>query len=244
MKAALKLGFTALGLFLIALGIGGLVVFTQAEKFASRSLSEILTDSFLAKAEVEKISLSPTNKAVVLHNVSLKNPEGFKEGKALTSRRVIVRFDPLSLLTRSPVIDQMTFIETEIFYRYELTEGTNIGRLQRQFERHAEMNSQPIEFVIENIRCRDADVKFSTNLIPKAQMDMSVLSVELNDINDENPVSMSRAASIFLKGVMHETLTLNGLLDPVVKVLRRESGDELEESVLGDLEKEKDRESN
>ena len=242
MKAALKFGFTALGLFLIALGIGGLVVYTQAEKFASRSLSEILTNSFAAEAHVEKISIAPTKKALILHNLSLKNPPNFKEGDAFTSRRVILRMDPFSLLTRNPVIDQATFMDSEVHYRYELAQGTNIGNLARKLENFAELDPTPIRFVVNKVRCRDANVTFSTNLIPKSQMDMSVMSVELDEINGNKPVSTSKAASIFLKGIMRETLTLNGLLDPIVNQLRKETGDKLEADLQSDIDAEKKRE--
>lgn len=244
MKAALKFGFTALGLFLIALGIGGIVVYTQAEKFASRSLSEILTESFAAEAQVEKISIAPTQKAVILHNVSLKNPANFKEGDAFTSRRVILRMDLLSLLSRTPVIDQVTFMDSEIAYRYEIAEGTNIGTLSRKLEEFAELNPVPVKFVINKVRCRDANVTFSSNLIPRTEMDMSMVTVELDELNDGKPVSTSKAASIFLKGIMRETLTLNGLLDPVAKLLRKETEDDLEESLQQDIDAEKARESN
>lgn len=220
---------------LIALGIGGLVVYTQAEKFASRSLSEILTDSFAATAEVQSITVAPTKKSLILHNVSLKNPMGFKEGDALTSKRVIVRVDPFSLLTSTPVIEQLTFLDTEVHYRYEVMQGTNIGKLAKQLEDFSGVDPTPVEFVVKNIRCKDANVQFSTNLIPKAQMDMSLMTVELNDLNGDDPITPSLAASIFLQGVIKETLTLNGLLSPLVKILRKESEDELEQAELEDL---------
>ncbi|MFP6581833.1 MAG: hypothetical protein VCD00_04685 [Candidatus Hydrogenedentota bacterium] len=235
MLAAIKFGFTALGLALITLGIGGLVVYTQAEKFASRSLSEILTDSFAATAEVESITVAPTKKSLILHNVSLKNPIGFKEGDAITSKRVIVRVDPFSLMTSMPVIEQLTFLETEVHFRYEVMQGTNIGTLAKQLEDFSEVDPTPIKFVVKNIRCKDANVQFSTNLIPKAKMDMNLMTVELNDLNGDNPVNPSQIASIFLRGVINETLTLNGLLSPLVKLLRKESVDELEQAELEDL---------
>lgn len=244
MKAALKFGLTALGLFLIALGIGGMVVYTQAEKFASRSLSEILTESFAADARVEKISIAPTQKALILHNFELKNPTGFKEGDAFKSRRVILRMDPFSLLSRTPVIEQATFLDSEVQYRYELAEGTNIGTLARRLENFSEVDPTPVKFVVNNVRCRDAKVSMSTNLLPKAEMDMDLMTVELNDLNGRKPVTASKGVSIFLKGIMRETMTLNGLLDPIVDVLRKESKDPLENKVQEDLDQEKERESN
>jgi hypothetical protein len=171
----------------------------------------------------------------------LKNPASFKDGDALTSERVIVRFKPLSLLTPTPVIEQLTFLETEIHYRYELLDGTNIGTLAKQLDRYSEVDPNPLKFVVENVRCVNANVKFSTNLIPKAKMDMNLLTVNIDNLSEDKAIGTSQATAIFLRGIIHETLTLNGLLNPIVKQLRKESGDELENAVLEDLEEEKKR---
>ncbi len=238
MKAVIKFGFTALGLVLIMIGIGGLVVYTQTERFASKSMAEMLSKSFDSQAEIESISLAPTKKALILHNVSLKNPAKFKEGNAFTSGRVIVRFDLLSLMSGSPVIDQLTFLDTKISYRYELLQGTNIGSLANKFELIAKADAITPQFVIRNVRCRDVEVEFSTNIIPKTNMDLNLVTIELNDLEDKKPVNVAKATSIILRSLIKETLTMKGLLSPALKQLRKESGDELEQEVLEDLEEE------
>lgn len=239
MFSAIRFGFTALGLLLIMLGIGGLVVYTQTEKFASRSMSEILTDSFAATAEVGSISVAPTKKALILHDVVLKNPTGFKEGDAVTSKRVIVQVDPFTLMSATPVIECLTFLDTEVHYRYEALQGTNIGRLAKQLKKFSEVDPTPVTFKVKHLRCKDANVKFSTNLIPMGKMDLNLMTVEMDELDNDSAISPSEMGAIFLRGVIKETLTLNGLLSPLVKQLRKESDDPLEQAELEALKSER-----
>lgn len=235
MKAVLKFGFTALGLVLILIGIGGIVVYTQAERFASKSIAEMLSSSFESRAELASISIAPTKKALILNDVVLWNPSKFKEGEAFSCKRVIVKFDPFSLFSDSLVIDQLTFIDVKINYRYELLQGTNIGALADKLETVAELDSATPRFIIKNVRCRDAKVVFSTNLVPKMNIDMNLVTIELNDLEDKKPINAAKASSIILRSIIKETLTLKGLLNPVLKQLRKESGDKLEEAIVEDL---------
>ncbi len=229
MKAALKLGFTALGLILIVIGIGGMVVYTQVERYASRSIGEMLGTSFDSTAHVESISVAPGKKAIILNDVTLYNPEKFKEGEALTCKRVVVQLDLMSLLGESPTIDQLSFIGTDVFYRHEILDGTNIGALAKKFERAASID--PSKFVVKKVLCKDARVSFSSNLIPKADMDLNLVTVELDSLDNGKPVSGAEVTSIFLRSIVRETLTINGLLNPIVKQLRKDSVDVLDEEV-------------
>lgn len=235
MKAVLKFGLTSLGLLLIVIGIGGLVVYTQAERYASRSIAEMLESSFDSTASIDSISVVPGKRALILHGVTINNPAKFKEGEALTSERVIVQLDVMSLFSQSPVIEQLTFLGTEVHYRYELFDGTNIGVLAKQFEKASSVD--PSKFVVKKIRCKDAKATFSTNLLPVASMDVHLVTVELDNLDNGQPVSGTEVASIFLRSLIKETLTINGLLNPIVKQLRNDSGDELEQSVTSEMTK-------
>jgi hypothetical protein len=239
MKAVIKFGLTAVGLLLIMTGIGGLVVYTQAERFTSRFIAEMLSSSFDSRAEIGSISIAPTKKALILHNVKLKNPAKFKEGDALTSERVIVKIDPFSLLRKSPIIEQLTFLDTVIHFRYEVFQGTNIGKLARQFESISDNDSATPRFIIQNVRCKNAKVEFSTNLIPKANIDLNLVTIELNNLDNEEPINAAKASSIILRSLIKETLTLKGILSPIMKQLRKESGDDLELEILEDLREER-----
>lgn len=241
MRSVIKYGFTALGLVLIGIGIGGLVIYTQAERFASKSMSEILSSSFESQAEIGSISIAPAKSALILHDVSLKNPAKFKEGEAFTSKRVIVQIDPFSLITDTPVIEQLTFLESKIKYRYELLQGTNIGSLADRLDTIASADSVTPKFIIRKVRCRDAKVELSTNLVPKSNVDLNLVTVELDDLENRKPVNAAKASSIFLRSIVKETLTLKGLLSPILNQLKKESGDDLEEAVLEDLHAKEDR---
>ena len=223
MRSVLKFGFTALGLVLIIIGIGGLVVYTQMERYASRSFEEMLATSFDSTASIESITVAPGKKAVILNGVTLNNPAKFKEGEALTSDRVIVQLDLMSLMTESPIITQLTFVGTDVHYRYELLDGTNIGVLAKRFDRASSVD--PSKFVVKKVICKDARVSFSTNVLPKDNLNISMVTVELENLDNGEPVSGTEIAAIFLGSLVRETLSINGLLSPLVKQLRKDSED-------------------
>ena len=193
------------------------------ERYASRSLEEMLGSSFDSTASIDSITVSPGKKAVILNGVTLNNPAKFKEGEALTSDRVIVQLDLMSLMTESPVIEQLTFVGTDVNYRYELLDGTNIGALAKRFDKASTVD--PSKFIVKKVVCKDARVSFSSNLLPKANMDMNLVTVRLNDLDNGQPVSGTEIASIFLSSLVRETLTINGLLNPLLKQLRKDSDD-------------------
>jgi hypothetical protein len=223
MMGPLKFMLTALGLVLIAIGIGAIVLMGQAERFVTKSTAEILSDTFESTARIDHISVSPTNRTLILHEFSLDNPKSFKEGQAVTAERIVLQVDPVSLLSKTPIIETMTLENTRIHYRLEVPDGTNIGTLAKRLEKRSQ-EKDARQFVVRKLICRDAQVEFSTHFVPDT-FGVNLMTIELDDPQGEQAVSAAGLASIFLRSIIKETLTLKGLLSPVHRQLRRESDD-------------------
>ncbi len=223
MMGPLKFMLTALGLILIAIGIGAIVLMGQAERFVTKSTAEILGDTFDSTARIDHISVSPTNRTLILHDFSLDNPKSFKEGQAITAERIVLQIDPVSLFSKTPVIENMTLENTRILYRLEVPDGTNIGTLAKRLENQSRRDGER-RFLIKKLVCRDAQVEFSTHFVPDT-FGVNLVTIELDDPQGGETVTAAGMASIFLRSVIKETLTLKGLLSPVLRQLRKESDD-------------------
>ena len=220
MKSFVKFALTSVGLVLILIGVIGVFVLTQAQDFLTSAVDEVLTEAFGSSASVKSVSLSPANRALVLHDFALANPEGFAPGDALRCERVQIRVRPRTFLTDTPVIETMDIEGADIHYRYELGRGTNIAAIARA------LSKKPVEdaptFKVEKLRCRDAKIHFSANFIPAPDLALKVVTIRLENLENGAPITTSQATSIFLRSVLKETLTIKGLLSPVFEKIRGE----------------------
>ncbi len=220
MKSFVKFALTSVGLVLILIGVIGIFVLTQAQDFLTKAVDELLTEAFGSSASVKSVSLSPGNRALVLHEFALANPEGFAPGDALRCARVELRLKPRTFLTDAPAIETMDIEGADIHYRYELGRGTNIAALART------LSEKPVEdapkFKVEKLRCRNAKVHFSANVIPGPDLALNVVTIRLENLENGAPVTTAQMTSIFLRSVLVETLTIKGLLSPVFAKIRGE----------------------
>jgi len=220
MKGALKFGLTGMGLILILIGIGGLVLGKQSERFVTKLIAEIMSEAFDTAATLDHVTIDPSDRTLVLHDFKLENPEKFKEESAFICETIVVKLDLETIFSESPVIEHIEFLDAVFRYRVEILDGTNIGTLAKQLE--AGRNNESRRFIVEELTCKNAQIEFSTNVMPKAHMDLNLVTVNLADLQNQEPITTGQMTSIFFKSVIRETVTLKGLLNPVVKMLRRE----------------------
>ncbi len=220
MKSFIKFALTSVGLVLILIGVIGIFVLTQAQQLLTNAMDEVLTDAFGSSASVKSVSLSPGNRALVLHEFALANPEGFAPGDALKCARIELRVKPGTFLTGAPSIETMDIKGADIDFRYELGRGTNIAAIARA------LSQEPVEdapaFKVEKLRCRDAKIHFSANVIPGANLPLNVVTIRLDNLENGAPITAAQTTSIFLRSVLMETLSIKGLLSPVFAKVRGE----------------------
>lgn len=220
MKAFFKFTLTSIGLLLILLGVGALLVLTQAQSYLSRATGDVLSDTFGSDAEVESVSFDPADRALVLENFVLKNPEGFKEGEAFTCEKVHVVFGPKTFISRHPVIELIDLEGAHVYYRYELGQGTNIGAIAKRLP---ETDPEgPVQYTVEKLRCEDAKMHLSSNLLPGASLPVNMVTIEMTDLNEGEPLSPSKVTSLFLLSVLKEAVTLKGLVASAYDSLRKD----------------------
>lgn len=217
MLGYLKIILTGLGLILIVIGVGGLLLSTRMGGLTAGIVENRLSQAFDAPVEVGNIQLAPLTQSIIVDRFILENPPEFKRGTAIQSERVRISFDARTLFNPAPVVREIVFEDAVIFYRYEKGRGINMVRL---FERASANTEDAPDFVVNEIRCENSEVHFSTNVVPLPRVGLDLVNVRLRDLNDGAPITSRQAAALFLRSVLMETLTLGGLLDPVLDPIR------------------------
>lgn len=226
MKAFIKFFLTTVGLVLILIGVVSILFLTQAQSLLTSNVENLLTEAFGSAASVKTVTISPTKGTLVLHGFALKNPDGFQQGYALKCERIDLEMRPETLLGKTPTIKVMEVSGAEIEYRYEIGQGTNIGALSRRLASMPDEDAK--QFKVERLVCRDAKLKLSANFIPLLDAPVKVVAFEVENPHEGEAMTTAKAASIFLRSVLKETLTLKGLLNPVIASIRKDvdsSGD-------------------
>lgn len=222
MKAVLKFIFTSAGLVLILIGVAALLLYSRAAGLGISRIEKAVANAFSTPVTIERVSFSPLNAAVEVHGFSARNPAGYQEGPAIECERIHIEFDPASLISGRPVIRRMRLDGTDIYYRHELGEGTNIGTLARTAAERAESRLGP-KILVRELVCENAEVHFSTDLVPLTRVSVDLVTVRLENVGAGEPVSAPKLTSIFLRSVTKEVLTLNGLTTRLLGPLRREA---------------------
>ena len=213
----LKIVLTGLGLVLIVIGVGGILLTTRMGGLTAGMVETRLSQAFDAPVEIGGVQLAPLTQSIIVDRFVLENPPDFKRGTAIQSERVRIAFDGRTLFNPAPVVREVVFEDAVIFYRYEKGRGINMVRL---FDRANENLENGSAFVVNEIRCENSEVHFSTNVVPLPRVGLDLVTVRLRNLNDGQPITSRQAAALFLRSVLMETLTLGGLLDPVLDPIR------------------------
>jgi hypothetical protein len=209
MLSFLRFVLTGIGLVLILLGVGALLAFTQAQDFLGARVGRIVSDALGAEARVGGIGLDPRVGAVVLKDVALRNPAGFKEGDAIACGRVLVVFSFRSLISEHPAISLVELRDTHVYNRYEAGRGTNLAALARQYA--AAPPQDGAKFTVSKLVCQRGKLHLSTNLLPGVSVPIHLAKIELQDVAHGKPVTTEQITSLFLRTLLKEVLTVKGL---------------------------------
>lgn len=204
-----KFLLTGIGLVLILLGVAALLVFTQAQDFLGSRVGHIVTTALGSDATVGGIGIDPGARAIVLKDVKLKNPAGFKEGDALTCGRVLIVFSIHTVLSKQPAISLIELQDTHIYNRYEVGRGTNLAALAKKYA-EAPVD-EDLQFTVDKLVCEGAKLHLSTNLLPGASVPINMAKIEMVDLEHGKPITTERTTSIFLRTLLKEVVTVKGL---------------------------------
>lgn len=221
-KPFIKAAFTALGILLILIGVLAILLIGTAGRIAKDTIGDALSEAFTTPIDYEAIILSPAQWSAEIRGFSVANPKNFKEGPAIECGLIRIEFEPTTLFSKSPVIRHLLIEGADLYYRHEAGEGTNIGQLAEDAENQQATTTRRV--IIRHLRCEDAKVHFSTNLIPKTRINLPLVTIDLENIHDNNPITTRQATAIFLRSALLETVTLKSLLKPLVNSIRRRLG--------------------
>jgi uncharacterized protein involved in outer membrane biogenesis len=209
MRAFLKFVLTGIGLVLILLGVAALLLFTQAQDFLGTRVGRVVSEALGSDARIGGVGLDPRLRAVMLKDVALKNPAGFKEGDALTCGSVLIVFSFRTLLTEQPAIHLVELRDTHIYSRYEIGQGTNLAALAKRYGT-APVNAD-LKFTVDKLVCEGAKLHLSTNLLPGASVPINLSKIEMVDLAHGKPITTEYTTSLFLRTLLKEVITVKGL---------------------------------
>ena len=223
MLSFMKYTIIMVGLTLILIGVTAFVASAYFEQIIMEKVEDAVSATFASSARVDSVSISPINRSLELRGFSLSNPSSYKDGNAIECKVIELRFQPKTLFTDSPVVRSVRFKGTDVFYRHKVGTGSNIKELSDRAAKSAAVagpDSYP-KIVVESVHCENARIHFSANVIPVASVGLNLVDVHLANLQSQDALSTRTVASIFLRSLAKEIVTVKGLLTPVVDEVRQ-----------------------
>ena len=211
---------TATGILLIVSGVCTVFAKPHVEKAFQRSLEQEMSQAFGVPVTVARARVSLLRRAARLDSVSISNPEMFRRETAFRCDQIVVKVDPLSLMTTSPRLHRVEVHGALINYRYKAGTGTNITILTDAVDRYVAEHGTNRTYTVSLLEATGATVNFSTNLVPLPNVGMRVVNVRRDNLDETDPLSDIQVARVILLSVIKEAVTLKGLTDPVVKEIQ------------------------
>jgi hypothetical protein len=221
MRSFFKFVLTGIGLVLILIGVGALLVFTQAHDFFSARIGNVMSEAFDTKASISGLRFSVRRHAIVLKDFTLANPPGFPEENALTCAQVYVVLSPKTLLSREPVVQLLDLQGATVRIHHKMGSGSNLGALANTLA----AAEGRVSFKVETLRCENGNVFLSSSLIPGAAMPYPLSKVEIKNLDSGKPVNAAKSTAIFLRTVLTDVVTFKGVAASVLDAIRGDSGD-------------------
>ncbi len=223
MKSALKTVMIVVGLVLIGISVGAVVITTQMEDRICDRLAARLARDFGTEVSLEEVRLVPWRRGVELIGLTIANPPQFKEGHALRFERILVQPVLRTLFSDTLTLSRVVLEGAEVNLRYELGDGTNLGRLGRQAADRAATNPEGRHVRVRECRCEGAKVRLKANLLPTPAVPIKIAPFTMKELDEDRPVSTPKLAAVFVESLVLEIVTLKGLLRPVGNLLRKEA---------------------
>jgi len=211
--------FTGIVLILMALGV--LLLSTQAGSAADIAFERGLSFIYQSEVNVERVSFMPKERSIVIQGVTVENPKPFKSGTAIEVDEILVRVDPVTVLSKQPVVDEIVLKGATFFMRYEVGRGTNLGQLDENLTNAASSDSGAAipsmlkrEYLIEEFRCEEAELNLSANFVPGTDLRLTLFPFDVKGLSGGDPVSATRLCALLIRSVFREALGLRGLVPP------------------------------
>lgn len=209
MFSMLRFFMTAIGLVLIAAGVGAVVLSTQVEKYGRGWAEDRLEHLFDTRVELESLELAPLQRGMALRGLTIFNPEGFDAGPALKVGRAVISLDPRTLFSAAPAMDLLRIDGLELW-----SEG--LGKnLQRIAERAASLMrgpNAPVPVRIRKLVC-------SGGTLHAGPAPVKLRPFEIEALGPEQPLPEGEFTMLFLKNVGLDLVTIKGLVPGLLEAM-------------------------
>lgn len=229
MKSIIKSGMILIGLLLIGIAVVPVLLHTPLEAYARSRIEQRLGHIFGSDAHVRELRLVPAKRGIELLGVTIDNPPSFEPGPAVICERMFVSPNFRTLFSRVLVVDEVTLNGTSADLHYRAREGTNLGLLSKQAadlaaaqQTLAAQDASERMLKIKKLTCSGVRMTIRGVATAGIPLTLRVEPFTLHNLGDGKSVSFAKASSIFLRSLLMETITLKGLLRPVVELLREE----------------------
>jgi len=228
------------GLALISLAVGAAFLSSTWAPALHKDLEARLGVALGTEVTIGKIRPAWAEGALALEDVVIKNPEKFKAGPAVSCARILVHPEFNSLLSKTPVIANVTLQDMEMRLRYEIGDGTNLGYLSKQARQAAEIFAAKPEggFIIREVKTEGAKLNFAQGPkldipIDPIEVDMPIPPAPTQSTPQSNlaalpPIPQKEQAaggtfSDLLQGALAQAAKAQGLLKPLADLLQAET---------------------
>lgn len=187
-------------LLIVAIAFAGPIIKTSIEKVGSKVTKCDIT--------VENVDLSVFKGSLLIENLVVGNPEGFKTESAFKLAKVFVSLKPMSLVGKKIIVTDVQVIGPEITYELApLKMTSNIGVIQgnvQEFlptsEETEKTEGKPVE--IDHVIVKDGNISVSATFAGGHALTIPLPAIELNDIGKEKDINSAQATA----RVLNETL--------------------------------------
>jgi len=224
-KGCLKTVLITVGAILILAAVAALLLMTRGETYATDLVAGALTRAAKTEVRIDSVSLAPLRQTLTVEGLTLMNPPTFKAKPAIEVERLALQVDLRTLFSRSPRIERVVVDGAHVHIRYKLAKGTNLAALAALADeagQAGEAGGKERSFTIDEFTCENAKVSLSANLIPASSVSFALPPFSLSGDVGNRPLTTGEVTALFLRTILHETLTVKGLLRPVAKLIRGE----------------------
>lgn len=230
MKTVLRFLVTSVGLILIILALGVILAGTQMGPVANAVIAHALAYVYQTDVTIDRVSFMPHARALQIEGLTIHNPPPFQKGQAaIHVGELAVYVDPVTLLSAKPVVREVVMRQAKFYLRYEAGHGTNFGKLDENAQRFKTTKKSPSgllvtsrEYVIKSFRSEKAVLDISAGFVPGPSLKLELAPFTMEDLSSNQPVSTAQLASLFVRSVLRESLTLRGLIKPVADTIDAE----------------------
>ena len=197
---------------LVVAVIVGLLFLDSILKGAIEKVGSTVTKSNIT---IETIDLSLWKGELLLENLQVGNPEGYKTDEAFSLTKVFVSLKPSSLLSDTIQITEIQIIDPSLTFEAGLG-NTNLGTILANVNRFVpstdpnkpkekpETDTPGKKVQINHVLVTGGNVRLSAKILGGAALPVPLPGVEINDIgkDDGDQVGMVEASAIILKEML------------------------------------------